>query len=517
MKKICVFLLLIPFLSCKKLVDIDPVFDIPEEEAVRTVADLEVVVNGAYQSAHSPGAFGAALKLIPDIVSDHITVNQLAANKGQTGGYLNLHLRQMYGTADNVWREAYNCINRANVVIEAYEKNTVVPQTDEDRLNLNRIAGEAYFLRGLMHFELVRLWGLQFGLNQNEIQSGVLLRLQPTRGRYSQPRATTQEVYNQVEKDLLKAVELLPAQRRPQDLFTYQGLIGGRAVKASAQGMLARMYFQKATPEDDAKALEWIDKTLNENNISINFDTISTVGNSYWSQFGYSVASSTLFQIVNQVNPVTNEANSTIKTLLDSYSFNADDENAAFPTIYALNGTFNSFVEWSASDRRFNPGLITFGGVFFSNKYKVATGVVNLNVPILRAAELVLSKAEILATKDQNLAAVQEILNIRRRNFNNYSGGQEANDRASLLALSKDQLLLAIQKERCRELFTEGDRLHHFRRFAMRHQIPGTFSMKLFTASRYNAIIPEFEYNKKSCLFKIPDAEIAANPVVLNN
>ena len=522
MKKILVIIIFLSTLSCKKSVDVLPVFDIPEDQAVKNVSDLEVIVNGAYQSLQSSNNYGAAYKLIPDIISDHITVNRYANEKGNTGGYLNVHLRQMYGTIDGVWRESYNCINRCNVVIDAYENSKVEAVNTADKLNLARIAGEAYLLRGMMHFELVRLYGLQYGIGSNADQSGVILKLKPTTDRPSQKRNTTEEVYVQVVKDLIIAIELLPERRRNEDFGTYQGLIGGRAIRVSAQAILARVYFQKATDDDD-DAFMLLLNSMKDTGVDIgNLITKDKLKDStgfvpYWSKFGYQVAESTLFQLVNLLNPVTNEANSTIKTLIDSYFYSGEQEDAAFPTIYQLNNNFDAFAKFSPGDlRKFIVGTVPIVTssktiVSFSQKYKINEGTIDLNVPIIRAGELVLSRAEVYATKGNLSAAIDDIIAIRNRNY--VADGERAN----LVALSQTDLLLEIQRERSKELFTEGDRLHHFRRFAQRHQIESTKSMRSFTLSAYNSLIPNFRFDSKSSLFKIPDAEIAANPVVINN
>jgi hypothetical protein len=248
----------------------------------------------------------------------------------------------------------------------------------------------------------------------------------------------------------------------------------------------------------------------------IKFDKLEVVDGfvPYWSKFGYQVAESTLMQLVNLRNPVTNEVNSSIKTLLDSYSYSGNEEDAQFPTIYQLNNSFHSFTGFSAGDnRKFQVGMVIVGAssknvTSYSQKYKVDEGVVDLNVPIIRAAELVLSRAEILATNGNLAAAVDDIMSIRTRNYNATA------EKTKLLGLSQTELLVEIQKERCKELFTEGDRLHHFRRFAQRHQFEYS---KVMRTSANNSVIPNFRFDSKDCLFKIPDAEIAANPVVINN
>ncbi len=73
-----------------------------------------------------------------------------------------------------------------------------------------RILGEAYFIRGVMHFELVRLYGHQYGHESTAPNSGIVLRTSPTMDIKTPAdiadahRATVEEVYQQVISDVKK-------------------------------------------------------------------------------------------------------------------------------------------------------------------------------------------------------------------------------------------------------------------------------------------------------------------------
>ena len=510
MKKL-LFIALIMFAACKKApLEVDSVFDIPEDQAINNINDLEVLVNGAYQSLQARNNYGAALKLIPDLLSDQVVITTRAYQRN-TGDYFNLYTRQFFGTADGVWRECYTCINRCNAVLNAIEKGTIKASSQVETDNLTRIQGEALFLRAMMHFELVRLYGLQYGLNQDETQSGVLLKLTLTTGRYSQPRATTREVYEAIQKDLIQAIGLLPDDRRPTDLTTYGGRVGGRATKPAAQAILARVYFQKATEADDQLALEQINAVLANPAFDVAADTIGTQGFQFLVKTNYTIHSSVLFQVVNIINPFTNEGNSTAKPLIDSYF--PEDETSDFPTIYALSSIFVDSIKSKSksTDSRVGNG-IQGSSVPFTTKYRTNGASVDLNIPVIRASELVISRAEILATLGRRDEAIADVLQLRKRAYSNFV---ESVEKASLEALSNEGLVREIARERSTELFTEGDRLHHFRRFAQRHRLSGTLSMG--TARSSYRIENSLDFDKKRFLFQIPDAEIAANPAVARN
>lgn len=521
MKKV-LFVALLLFASCnKRPLEVESLFDIPEEKAIRNINDLEVLVNGGYQSLQSKLAYGASMKLIPDLVSDQIVITPRAYERN-TGDYFTLYTRQFFGVADGLWREAYVCINRANAVLDAIDKKLVVPASQTESDNIDRIQGEAYFLRALMHFELVRLWSLQYGLNQNEPNSGVILKLTPTRGRYQQPRATTEEVYNSIESDLKKAINLLPEDRRATDSRTYGGRAGGRATKVAAQAILARVYFQKATAKDDLLAKEIINQIMSNSDYAVTNDNFSDNGIDFLIKSNYEVSNSVFFQVVNILNPFTNEGNSTVKPFLDSYyPEEAENGNQQFPTIYSLSTIFTdsiinrTFRERASADRRFSKG--TQGtSPRYTTKYKSPASSVNLNVPVIRAGELVISRAEINASLGLRQEAIDDIIALRSRAYDPSVidvGSAVAADRLRLESLTDRDLLLEINRERSRELFTEGDRLHHFRRFNQRHG----FNLKMGTDKSSYRLESNITFDNKRFLFQIPDAEIAANPAATRN
>ena len=161
-----VALLAIWSFSCKQgLLDKTPPVDIPTNKVFSSVSDLEVGINGAYEAAQNASAFGGAYKLIPDIFSDMIIVNPDAFQRGQVGGFFNAYQRQLYRAVDNVWNQSYIVIDRANNIIDVVERNVVPINNEFERENVRRIKGEAYFLRAYAHFELVRLFSHQYGIN----------------------------------------------------------------------------------------------------------------------------------------------------------------------------------------------------------------------------------------------------------------------------------------------------------------------------------------------------------------
>ncbi|QDH81216.1 RagB/SusD family nutrient uptake outer membrane protein [Echinicola soli] len=150
--------------------------------------------------------------------SDHITINE--SNVVADNGIIS-----------NLWNSAYATISRTNLVLENIDK---VSMSDSVR---NQYANEAKFLRGLMYFNLVRIYGdVPLVLEDVKTQEEAL----------SYGREAVANVYDQIIADFTDA-EKLPA------FYTDNADIG-RATRYAAKGMLAKVYLTlKRYSEANAK------------------------------------------------------------------------------------------------------------------------------------------------------------------------------------------------------------------------------------------------------------------------
>lgn len=125
------------------------------------------------------------------------------------------------GKIKDFWQFRYKGILRSNIVIDKVKD---APITNESLRN--RIIAEAKFLRAFQYFELVKNFGgvpivLDF-LMPNEVQDV--------------KRATVEETYAQIEKDLKEAIQVLP------NRSDYSSSDIGRATKGTAMGYLGKSY-----------------------------------------------------------------------------------------------------------------------------------------------------------------------------------------------------------------------------------------------------------------------------------
>ena len=146
---------------------------------------------------------------------------------------------------NNYWSNSYKIIAGTNTVLEQVKEGT-------DDVS-NQIIAENLYLRSLMYFYLVNVFGKPY--NQNpEVNLAVPLQAQDNPFEIK-PRNTVKEVYQKIEEDLLKAETLFTANK---------GSIYGNVY--AAQALLARIYLYTG---QNAKALEYANKVINSGEFSL--------------------------------------------------------------------------------------------------------------------------------------------------------------------------------------------------------------------------------------------------------
>ena len=201
MKNILSFLLLsgvFIFSSCdKKLTAIEPEYFINTRGDIKSLEDCNKLLNGAYKAMINISYYGSNM-LLTDLMSGD-------AIKGNTT-YLDAMdlVDWAYSPTSTLpaktWMAAYNVIAHANMVIESVNK---VPNTN-DQLK-RKILGQAYAVRGMVFFDILRLYGEDYGRNSDKL--GIIARTEVDIN--SIKRSTVKESYDQILSDLTKAEEEL--------------------------------------------------------------------------------------------------------------------------------------------------------------------------------------------------------------------------------------------------------------------------------------------------------------------
>ncbi len=363
---ILILTLLLVFPACDVL-DVEPYHSIPADQAILSKKDVESAINGAYAAFQSAGYYGRNYLVIGDLAADNLTWT------GTTAGYNQIDNNSIL--ADNVivegvWRSLYSALSRINVVIDR------IPAVEElSETEASAFLAELHFLRAVVHFDLVRLFG------------GVPIRTRPVSADdddLNVPRNSLEDVYGQIFADLQFAENHI----RPQ-------VIRGRASKASVLALKARasLYYYAHNPQ----------QTLLQNAVDAATRVID--------DFGLSLVSSYAVLFDGNPNPES----------IFEIDFNEQDRNRLaeyfFPT--SLSGrrefapTTKLFNYYPVNDQRREASIAIDGANFYAIKYHdIETGADN--VYVFRLAEMYLIRAEANVLMNTSLPQVRDDVNAIR-------------------------------------------------------------------------------------------------------
>ncbi len=453
------------FSSCEKLLETDLNDRIPNDMAINSTRDIQLVLNGAYDGLQSGYVLGGNPVIYADLLSDDTKIgNEQKLNRFGKYEIYNMTSSPQINEIAGFWRDAYSAINRANNVIYAIDNELV---DDADFKNYkDQLKGEALFIRAVCHFELVRFFAKPYNVNQPDgnMQLGVPYRVMPSTNPDSLnlERATVEQVYNNIITDLQKSKMLL------ENAGFMTSISVASAMSSTA--MLARVCFFKG---DYTNASIYSNEVIESSYFELS-DDVSEVFNLSGNEYNPEV----IFQIVNIS---TDNSNS----LIDSYS---RTKNPLFQTNADI---YNMYDENDLRRDLINKYFV----IYYIEKYDEA--VVEgesqpLNRVYIRLAEMHLIRAESNLTAGgpgNNTYAFDSYNAIRERAFGeNYS--------PETVALY--DLYDSIQIERRRELCFEGDRYHNLKRL----QLP------LRDDVDWNADVP---------IFKIPADEVSGNALMVQN
>lgn len=243
MKKITIIYLSAFFLivfSCNKKLDIAPSDTIVERDVFKTEAGAEQALTEAYYNFmetitnYFAYTFGDYTTPILDV-----SINNMTYVLGET-------TPDDYFVA-NTWEAYFKTINTANNVIQ---KIPVYGTFSEQKQQ--QFIAEAKFIRAYCYLNLLCLYG-DGALSGNMDGLGLPLQLTPFEGYNTGeiiPRSTNGEVYSQIIKDLAESLSALPV-KQANELKTRS-----RATQGGANALLARAYLYMGDYDESAKAAQ---------------------------------------------------------------------------------------------------------------------------------------------------------------------------------------------------------------------------------------------------------------------
>jgi hypothetical protein len=397
--------------SCGELIQIPA----PTTELVRTsVFDSDATalsaLTGTYVKLANATNFASggigSITMLMGAYSDEL-VSYASSSSGIYPFYFN-NLSSENATISSIWASSFNIIYSANTVIEGVDvSQNVTPESKR------QLKGEALFIRGFVHFYLSNLYGDIPYITSTDYRVNAKLS-----------RAPIADVYQSIITDLLEAKSLLTVE--------YPTGTRVRPNKAAATALLARVYlYNSSWAEAERQATEVINNTSQYNLLDdVNSVFLANSEEAIWQlipQYQYTNEGS-LYILLAPPNYVT---------LRNSF-VNTFDENDIRKTNW-----INSLSSSS--------GLTTW---YYAFKYKekTATATGKEYSMVLRLAEQYLIRAEARLKQEKLVganSAASDINTIRTRA-----------DLPNTPATSKEDLMLAIERERNAELF--GEWAHRF-------------------------------------------------------
>ncbi|HEY4289777.1 MAG TPA: RagB/SusD family nutrient uptake outer membrane protein [Puia sp.] len=176
--------------GCQKLTE-DPKGNITPGSYYKTQSDLDAAVAGMYIQLARDGAWGFTSKETSYFGSDDLTTDP-GLNKGDQREFDRLSGSSTNSSLPAEWNGPWQTIYNANYIIANYTKISTT-----DTVTRNNSAGQAYFLRALCYYYLVRTFG-PLPL--------VTVPLDPTA---RPPRAAVGDIYAQIISDFNIAKTML--------------------------------------------------------------------------------------------------------------------------------------------------------------------------------------------------------------------------------------------------------------------------------------------------------------------
>ncbi|MGM9802974.1 MAG: RagB/SusD family nutrient uptake outer membrane protein [Muribaculaceae bacterium] len=208
--------------SCDDFLDMQPTNASNAETAIATADDAQVAINGVMRAMTSSVYYGRNFMIYGDAKGGDLTI--YSAGRGLDALYSFNHSATS-GSYSGFWTQGYYCISQVNNIISNIKR-----LQNAGKNGFDTYLGQAYTLRALFYFDLVRLYGLPY--NYDKSSYGVPLVTEPIEASAQPSRATVEEIYKQIISDLKTGAELLSADKRAVD--SYIGYYANIALQARA-------------------------------------------------------------------------------------------------------------------------------------------------------------------------------------------------------------------------------------------------------------------------------------------
>jgi len=384
-----------------------------------SVEQLTSFVNGTYVKMRDVNYLGTYYRAYGEVRSDEMY------NTEKTGRLLGVSTYTMKTTeqeAESTWKAIYRVIGNANIAINAADNLTWGGSNDPQEIanEIKRLKGQAYTVRALALFDLLRLYGQQYA--GGTLGVPIPLQYDPNA---SSTRATVAQTEAQIESDLNRANALFESigDVVEQTSSSEKNYISPLALKAIA----SRYYLYKG---DYAKVAELSEEIISSGKYAV------AAKDDLQGTFSKPDAGNSVFELtVGTTSSLSSDAYDYLVHYSPGYAQLAVSEQAV--ALYEANDVRRTFI---------TSGVL--GGqtkYFLNNKFYGLQG--SNNIKVIRYEEVLLNAIEAHLNTDDTGGTGDKTKGY-------YNTLRRERGLSDVSAVTLDDL----KKERVRELVGEGQR-----------------------------------------------------------
>jgi tetratricopeptide (TPR) repeat protein len=463
--------------SCEGFLDVKPSNSAAAETSITNANDAKVVMNGLMRKLASSSYYGRDFILYGDAKGGDFAI--YSQGRGYDGLYTFNHSVST-GNMGTYWSQMYDVVLQCNNLLLNIEK---IEAAGNGSTALSQIKGQALTTRALVYFDLVRLYGKTYTMDKASY--GVPLVLTPLDASAQPTRASVEEVYTQILKDLNDADPILPKTK----VNGFLNYFGNLAIKA-------RVYLTMGRYADALTAAEGV----------IASTLYSLYTNANWNgSWATPFASESIFEL----GVYAGEANLGTGSL-GYYLLRRNKVTGALGWFMASDYFIarlnqdptdirKAIMDYDeSSTTRFGACMKYVGGHGMTGDKGIAAAT---NIKVIRLSEVYLMAAEAalnLPTPDK-VKAANYLNQIRKR------------APALPAATSANVTMSMIEDERSKELFAEGHRYFDMLRWNKTIEYNDDFIFPAVVITNRTKIIDRTFYKT---ILPIPQNEIDANPAI---
>ncbi len=400
-----VFLIIFTVSGCEDKLELAPVSELSQAAFYENETDFVLGINAAYNGLR--GQFDDIV-LYGDIRSDNSRGNR-SGSVTTRSNFDEFSLNSSNSSIGGRWTNSYRTLAGINAILDK------IDAADIDSDSRDQIRGEALFIRGVIYFNLGRIYG-----NVPLVLTEITADEAATTGQ-----STQDQVLGQAVTDLTAAASLLPP--------AFDGDDVGRATSIASNAMISKVQLTRGNFSEATTALRAV--VAEE---GVNVDLLDNYAD--------------VFDIRNEYNAEIIFAVRWTDDGVNGNGFNFRYANENEPDNRATSDLYN---EYETNDMRRDFTLNTTANITDTLVFKYGfaeSGMGESDWPVVRYADILLMLAE--ALNEQGFVAGGEAFDLVNR----------VRTRAGLAAITsasvadQDAFRLAVEHERRVELASEGHR-----------------------------------------------------------